>query len=118
MIHSNISASVVLAALLIAGRPEAAAAVHPCATAAAEQARKLIAFHLGPQPGSSHRIEIDPSVTELAPIPNPANAEQMFDVLQLWAYVYKGQYRLRFIYARSPEECLLMGQEILEYASL
>ena len=27
-------------------------------------------------------------------------------------------YRMRFIYARVPGECVLMGQEVLEFASL
>jgi hypothetical protein len=49
---------------------------------------------------------------------NPANRKQLLDVLQVWGYIYKGQYRMRFIYARLPGECLLMGQEILEYADL
>ena len=87
---------------------------HPCAGAATEQARKLLAFHFG----SSDRIDIAPSVKRLSPIRNPADRKQHFDVLEVWGYVYKGQYRMRFIYAQQPGECLLMGQEILEYASL
>jgi hypothetical protein len=87
---------------------------HHCSSAATEQAKKLLAFHFGPD----NRIEIDKSVKELAPIHNPANKKQLFDVLEVWGYIYKGQYRMRFIYARLPGECILMGQEILEYASL
>ena len=63
-------------------------------------------------------MEIDKSVKELTPIRNPANKKQLFDVLEVWGYIYKGQYRMRLIYARLPGECVLMGQEILEYASL
>ena len=85
-----------------------------CSSAAMEQAKKLLAFHAG----QDKRIEIDKSVKKLAPIPNPANKKQLFDVLEVWGYIYKGQYRMRFIYARLPGECILMGQEILEYASL
>jgi hypothetical protein len=87
---------------------------HHCSSAATEQAKKLLAFHFGPD----NRIEIDKSVKELAPIHNPANWKQLFDVLEVWGYIYKGQYRMRFIYARLPGECILMGQEILEYAGL
>jgi hypothetical protein len=87
---------------------------HSCADAATEQARKLLAFHFG----SSDRIDIAPSVKTLSPIPNPANRKQRFDVLEIWGYLYKGRYRMRFIYAQQPGECVLMGQEILEYASL
>jgi hypothetical protein len=36
----------------------------------------------------------------------------------VWGNIYKGQYRMRFIYARQQKECVLMGQEIIEYAKL
>lgn len=88
--------------------------LHSCSGAATEQAKKLLAFHVG----SDNLIEIDKAVKELAPIHNPANKKQLFDVLEAWGYLYKGQYRMRFIYARQTGECVLMGQEILEYASL
>jgi hypothetical protein len=87
---------------------------HQCSSAAAQQAKKLLAFHFG----QDDRIEIDKSVKRLAPIHNPANNKQLFDVLEVWGYIYKGQYRMRFIYAQLPGKCVLMGQEILEYASL
>ena len=74
----------------------------------------MLAFHFGPD----NRIEIDKSVKTLAPIRNPADRTQRLDVLEVWGYIYKGQYRMRFIYAQLPKESVLMGQEILEYASL
>jgi hypothetical protein len=84
-----------------------------CSSSATEQATKLLAFHFG----SDDRIEIDKSVKELAPLHNPRNKKQSFNVLEVWGYIYKGQYRMRFIYAQQRGECILMGQEILEYAS-
>ena len=87
---------------------------HRCSTAAIEQAQKLLTFHFGPD----GRIEIDKSVKVLASIRNPANRAQRFDVLEVWGHIYKGDYRMRLIYARLPNECVLMGQEVLEYASL
>lgn len=87
---------------------------HRCSTAAIAQAPRLLAFHFG----SDSRIEIDKSVKVLAPIRNPADSAQRFDVLEVWGHIYKGNYRMRFIYARVPGECLLMGQEVLEFASL
>jgi len=87
---------------------------HRCADAAVQQARKLLVFHVGPD----DRITIDRAVKPLAPIRNPANRAQQFDVLEVWGHVYKGQYRMRLIYARPGSECVLMGQEILEYADL
>jgi hypothetical protein len=87
---------------------------HRCSRAAMDQARKLLAFHLG----SDGRVEIDKSVKTLAPVPNSANRKQLIDVLEVWGHVYKGQYRMRLLYARLPGECVLMGQEILEHADL
>jgi hypothetical protein len=87
---------------------------HRCASAATEQARKLLGFHFGPD----DRIDIAPSVKTLPSVRNPANRTQRFDVLEVWGHIYKGQYRMRFLYAQQPGECLLMGQEILEYSSL
>jgi hypothetical protein len=50
---------------------------------------------------------------------NPADPKQKFNVLEIWGYIYKGRYRMRFIYYNSPATgCLLMGEEILEYARL
>jgi hypothetical protein len=89
--------------------------VHHCAGAATDQAQKLLVFHFGE---ADTRIELDRSVKVLTPMRNPANRAQRFDVLEMWARIYKGQYRMRFIYAQVSNECVLMGQEILEYASL
>jgi hypothetical protein len=36
----------------------------------------------------------------------------------VWGSIYKGDYRMRLIYYVSGNDCTLMGQEILEYASL
>jgi hypothetical protein len=86
---------------------------HHCSGAAIDQAPKLLAFHFGPD----SRIEIDKAARVLAPIRNPANRAERLDVLEVWGHIYKGQYRMRFVYARSPKECVLVGQEILEYAA-
>lgn len=103
-----------IAAALVFSQCAYAAPVHPCAAAATQQAKRLLTFHIGPD----DRIAIDDAVKVLAPIRNPANRHQMFDVLEVWGNVYKGQYRMHFIYAQTPGSCVLMGQEILEHASL
>jgi hypothetical protein len=89
-------------------------APHRCAGSALEQARKLLAFHVGPD----DRLAIAEGVTRLPSVRNPANSAQRFDVLEVWGHVYKGKYRMRLIYAQMEGECVLMGQEILEHASL
>lgn len=81
---------------------------------AIEQARKLLAFHFG----HDERIEIDSNVEELLPIANPANKNEAFIVLELWGFIYRGQYRIRLTYYPMDGACVLMGQEIMEYASL
>jgi len=85
-----------------------------CSIEARTQAKKLLEFHVG----KDDRIEIDSGVFALASIRNPANRKQQFAVLEVWGYIYKAQYRMRFIYYRPLDQCLLMGQEILEFARL
>jgi hypothetical protein len=93
----------------------ARAADPPCAAKAIDSARKLLTFHAG----ADDRIEIDKTVKKLPSIRNPESPNQRFDVLEVWGYIYKGKYRMRLIYYNSPAtSCLLMGQEVLEYARL
>lgn len=87
-----------------------------CASAARQQAGKLLAFHFGDE---SDELHIGDEVKPLPAIVNPANRRQRFDVLEVWGFIYKGQYRMRFEYFRLKDgECVLMGQEILEHATL
>lgn len=96
--------------LLASAAPE-----RECADDAVGRAQQLLEL----QVGEDDRIEISHEVTIASPIKNPANPEQIFDVLEVWGYIYKGRYRMRFIYARVPGvSCVLMGQEILEFAQL
>ncbi|MGZ5029350.1 MAG: hypothetical protein ACXWAT_03785 [Methylobacter sp.] len=53
----------------------------------------------------------------LKPINNPAGKGK-FDVLEVYDHIYKGTYRMRFIYAQIENQCLLIGQEILELTNL
>ncbi len=85
-----------------------------CATPAIEQARKLLNFHAD----GDDRIEIDKAVKELPSLKNPADAQQRFQVLEVWGYIYKARYRMRLIYAPMGGSCTLMGQEVLEFAKL
>ena len=103
-----------LLALVLGSGLARAEDAHRCAAAAGKQALQLLRFHAG----NDERIEIDRSVKVMAPIRNPADKRQAFDVLEVWGYIYKAQYRMHFIYAQLPGECLLVGQEVLEYAKL
>lgn len=87
--------------------------VHHCSTDAVLQAKKLLDFHFG----LDDRTAIDERVTVLKPIKNPAGKGK-FDVLEAYGHIYKGTYRMRFIYGQIPNQCLLVGQEILEITNL
>lgn len=92
----------------------AAGEQHRCARHALKQAKKLLEFHFG---GSDDRLEIEQVAKPVHPIKNPAGKD-MYDVLEVWAWIHKGRYRMHFIYGNAGNGCVLMGQEILEYANL
>jgi hypothetical protein len=86
---------------------------HRCAEDAIRQARALLVFHNG----ADVNVGVDDTVKVLAPLRNPVNRRQFFDVLEVRGYVYRANYQMRLIYARSERDCALMGQEILERSS-
>lgn len=93
----------------------AQAADSNCAAGATERAKQLLIFHAG----SDERITIDKAVKQLPSMRNPADPRQTLKVLEIWGYIYKGKYRMRFIYYESPATgCVLMGEEILEFARM
>ena len=101
---------------LLAG-PLASHATEPlsCESEAISRAKPLLTLHFG----EDDRIQIADKAKELPSIRNPANSKQRFKVYEVWGFIYKGEYRMRFIYyASAVSGCTLMGQEILEYAQL
>ncbi|BCW89143.1 hypothetical protein sos41_22990 [Alphaproteobacteria bacterium SO-S41] len=113
------------AALLLAGSA-AAASPHPCEADARARAPKLLKAQwdmegagLASKPGApvegspDMAWDLSPDVTILAPIANPSGTGK-YDVIELTAYVYKAEYRLRFLYAQIPDACALMGEESLD----
>lgn len=100
--------ALVAATLFLLGAAPAFA--HPCGDDALDRARPLLKFHVeDPQA----EIYLDDEARVLAPI-RSLKGRGEFDVLEVWARIYKADYRLRFIYARIPGSCILMGQEVLE----
>jgi hypothetical protein len=98
------------AALLVSALLVAPAAAHPCDGDAVARATPLLQLHFeDPQV----EVGIGDEVRELAPI-KALKGSGRFDVLEVWGYIYKAEYRMRFIYAQIPDSCVLMGQEILE----
>lgn len=86
---------------------------HPCAKDAISQAKALLVFHYGPD----DRIYIEPKAERMPPLKNPAGRGEI-EVLQVWGSVYKASYRLRLLYSLDGRQCLLLGQEVLEFANL
>jgi len=103
-----------LKVIVLAGAVIAAAAApalaHPCDSDARARAEPLLALHYG-EPDVA--AGIGDTVKQLPPL-KALKGNGKFDVLEVWGYVYKAEYRMRFIYAQIPGTCVLMGQEIIE----
>ncbi len=104
-----------IAVLLVLIASRATAAEPVCAKLASEQARKLLVFHVGK--GFEDQMSFEQPIPK-APIKNPTNSKQVFNVLEVEGFVSpRGIYRMRFIFYLLPRDCLLMGQELLEMAN-
>ena len=89
-------------------------AVHACAPDAIKRGKALLTLHFNDgQPGDPPLVDIGDTVKTLAPV-KALKGKGRFDVLEVWGYIYKAEYRMRFLYAQMPGSCVLMGQEILE----
>ena len=102
------------AVVLLVASSSAMAGKGQCHAAAIKQAKALLNFHVG----GDDRIAIEDVVKELPSISNPAAPQQRFKVLEVWGTIYKGSYRMHLIYYPIENECVLMGQEVLEFARL
>ena len=83
-----------------------------CAGMAVEQAKKLLAFHVG----SEANVTIDPQTKLLPPMANPKFKKQKFEVIEAWGSVNQDRYRMHLIFFPQDAKCTLMGQEIIEFA--
>ena len=89
-------------------------AVHACAPDAIKRGKALLTLHFNDgQPGNPPLVDIGDAVKAL-PSVKALKGKGRFDVLEVWGYIYKAEYRMRFLYAQIPDACVLMGQEILE----
>lgn len=100
----------VLAAILLILSPTAVLA-HPCDADAVKRGMPLLKLHF--EADQLENAGVDDTVKQLPPI-KALKGNGKFDVLEVWGHIYKADYRMRFIYARIPDSCVLMGQEILE----
>ena len=100
----------VLAALLFVVSP-AAAIAHPCDADAIKRSMPLLKLHFESE--DLENAGVDDTVKQLPPV-KALRGNGKFDVLEVWGHIYTADYRMRFIYAQIPGDCVLMGQEILE----
>ncbi len=100
----------VLAVLLVAAAGSVPALAHPCDGDAQQRGAALLRFHFE-EPDAD--VGVDDRVNQL-PSLKALKGAGSFDVLEVWGYIYRAEYRMRFIYAQIPGSCVLMGQEILE----
>ena len=84
---------------------------HHCAADAMDRAYKLLKLHSN----NDDRAEIDKRLGAKFSRTIPALAgKAKYDVLFVQGYIYKGVYDIHLTYAQMPNECVLMGEEILE----
>jgi pentose-5-phosphate-3-epimerase len=77
-----------------------------------------LAFYRHPDDsGFAGQWSVDDSASKIGTVA-AIHGKRRYDVLEVWGNVYKGSYRMRFIYALVGPDCVLMGEEILEDASL
>jgi hypothetical protein len=106
-----------LASLLVC-ESAIAAASHACSSDAIARAKELLVFYRHPDDtGFAGQWSIDESSSKIGTVP-AIHGKRRYDVLQVWGYVYKGRYRMRFIYALLGGKCVLMGEEIFEDSAL
>ena len=92
----------------------AAGAAHAgCAGDALVRAEPLLRLHFARGGEGVPDLAISDVVKTLPAIKAPVGRGR-FDVLEVRGYIYKSEYRMRFIYAQIPNDCVLMGQEIIE----
>lgn len=97
------------AILLLSATP--ALAQHPCAKDAIEKAKPLLELHHGEKLEGFGTID---DKVKVLPAIKALKGNGRLDVLEVWGYIYKAEYRMRFIYVQSKHGCGLMGQEIIE----
>ena len=105
---------VLLAALVgLPLEPASAATGHACSSNAVARAGKLLVFHADPDGPWS----VDKTAVQIGTVP-ALHGRRRYDVLQVWGYVYKARYRMRFIYGVVAGQCVLVGEEIFEDTAL
>lgn len=89
-----------------------AQAADKCVADAIIKAKQLLLLHSD----NDDRAEIDEPTFKKTGTIKALRGKGQFDVIEGLGYVYKVEYRLRLYYADIGGDCVLMGQEVLEYS--
>lgn len=100
------------------GISESARRVHSCAADALSKALPLLRFHLGDNKcdqlianeGIDRNVKVVGTTKLLV-------GRGLVDVLEVTGYIFPATYRMRFLYAKIPGTCSLMGQELFEMSN-
>jgi hypothetical protein len=97
------------------GKAKKSYKVHLCEKDAKEYADKLLRLHFDQDSNSTNieSLSVEDTVLVRPSILAPSKRGR-YDVLEVMGYIYKAEYRMRFIFAKTGKSCSLMGQEILE----
>jgi hypothetical protein len=106
---------------LAAGTAQAQKAAPACAAEAAAQAEVLLKFHVT-EGGKAPELAEDVAPVDIGDVESkgrlkPLRGKGRYEVLEVTGHVIKAEYRIHLIYAEMQDQCLLMGQEILEVDS-
>ena len=100
------------------GAPAGASSSHRCAADAVTQSKRFLTFYLHlDEAGAAESWSVDDSASQIGSV-QAIRGTQRYHVLEVWGRVYKGHYRMRFLYALTDGACTLMGEEIMEDAIL
>ncbi len=112
----NVLAKLALAGTIIcaANMAHAQKAQHPCAKDAAAKGNLLLKFHfLEGEEDKNFKATVGDDVKVLPPV-KAVIGNGRFDVLEVWAAIYRTEYRMRFLYTQTKGSCILIGQEIIQ----
>ena len=98
---------------LLLGKAASADTGHTCSSNAVSRAGKLLVFYADPDGPWA----VDKNAIKIGTVA-AIHGKRRYDVLQVWGYIYKARYRMRFIYATVGGQCVLVGEEIFEDTAL
>lgn len=121
MIYFIILLNFLSSTIVSAGEENISQSVHICSKPGRAAAEKLFKMHYDMTENNISYL-IGDNVKVLTPIKAPLG-NRKYDVLEYWVSVGKmGSFRIRMIYAvlntDGKPDCVLMGQEILDYSKL